>query len=244
MLIRGQTTEERIGEIASKFAQGINGATAGMKLATDANNQSKQQDLIREREARQRAIQELDVEAKLTEQTGRNVIGSGLGAKIMKGEVSSLDFGAFPLSAKSQREATTAERQARKDESIINKNNRATTNPQPSYEQKLEMKTQAMTEAKNKERQNPEYKLEKLGAEGRSKVGAIASGFQALDQMTKASTEGHGPQHVDSNTPFVGRLISDNPYSEGERLLTEVVGRLQSGGAIGAEELKTFRALG
>lgn len=136
MLIRGQTTEERIGEIASKFAKGIDGVTSGMKMATDANNQSKQQELIREREARQRAIQELDVETKLSEQTGRDVIGSGLGAKIMKGEVNSLDFGAFPLSRKAQmdeqdRKIKGEDRLLDNDykKSQINKNNAAASGP-------------------------------------------------------------------------------------------------------------------
>lgn len=113
-----------------------------------------------------------------------------------------------------------------------------------TYQQKLDMKAQKDAEVKAQERQDPTYKLEKLGAEGRSKVGAIASGIQALDQMDKASADGYEPTRLNANTPVIGGLVSDTPYTEGERMLSEVVGRLQSGGAINDHELKTFRELG
>jgi hypothetical protein len=239
MLVRGQTTEERIAQIASGFGQGVQNYQQGQ-------DRQRAQGLQAEATRRQQAMQELEIEGKLSEQTGKNLVGSGIGKQYLTSGMAGIGelMNSAPTSRKAELEQARADREARKDESIINKNNRLTSNAQPSYEQKLAMKTQNTIDAKNTERQDPVYKLEKLGAEGRGKVGAIASGFQALDQMIKSGADNYGPQHIDSNTPGVGRLISDNPYSEGERLLTEVVGRLQSGGAIGEPELKTFRALG
>ena len=104
-------------------------------------------------------------------------------------------------------------------------------------------KKQAAEEKKAYEA-SPKGKLEKLGGESRSKVGSIVSGLQALQKMGEASKSGYGPEYFDPSTPLIGGMFSDTPYSENERVLSEVVGRLQSGGAIGQEELKTFKAMG
>jgi hypothetical protein len=90
---------------------------------------------------------------------------------------------------------------------------------------------------------SPVYRLEKVSGEGKNKVGGIASGLQSLDQMIKSLDDGHGPELLDSNTPFVGGAVSDTPYSSAARVLDDVVGRLQSGGAINSDELITFRAM-
>lgn len=42
MLVRGQTTEDRIGEIANKFAQGLGGIGQGLKSQADAINTQRQ----------------------------------------------------------------------------------------------------------------------------------------------------------------------------------------------------------
>ena len=240
MLVRGETTEERIAKIAEGFGQGVQNFQQGQ-------DKQRAQGLQEEALRRQQAMQELEVEGKLSEQTGKNLVGSGIGKQYLTSGMAGIGdlMKAAPSSRKAELEQLKLDREARKDESIINKNNRVVNSaPKLSEEQKIDLRIKKEVEAKNTERQNPAYKLEKLGAEGRGKVGAIASGFQALDQMIKAQSDNYGPQHVDSNTPGIGRLISDNPYSEGERLLGEVVGRLQSGGAIGETEVKTFKALG
>jgi ribosome modulation factor len=108
------------------------------------------------------------------------------------------------------------------------------------YKEKLALKRQMDKEAK----EDPQNILADLNAESKNKVGGIASGLQALDQMEKSMNDGHGPRYIDANTPIIGKAVSDSPFDEGQRMLDEVVGRLQSGGMIGEGELKTFRAMG
>lgn len=255
MLIRGQTTEQRIADIANAFKQGVDGYAAGQRRFNDAQKEeNRYQDakaLQSEATKRQQALQELEIEAKLSETTGKNFMGSGAGKQFFSGNYRPEDYQGLGLTRRSELDAAKVQRdkeaQILDDEykkSMIRKNNNTATTPPMTYGQKLDLKAEKEKEAKDAERANPEYKLEKLGAEGRSKVGAIASGFQALDQMVKASDDGHGPQYVDANSPVIGSLVSDNPYSEAERTVAEVVGRLQSGGAMNVTEVKTFKALG
>jgi|DEB0MinimDraft_3_1074331.scaffolds.fasta_scaffold00643_11 hypothetical protein len=91
----------------------------------------------------------------------------------------------------------------------------------------------------------PQKKLAKLGAEAKSKVGSLASGIDAINKMEKSLLSGQGDaDYITSDTPFIGGLISDNPFTENQRVLTEVVGRLQSGGAINKDEEKRFADMG
>jgi hypothetical protein len=117
-----------------------------------------------------------------------------------------------------------------------------------TWEQKKQREVEIASEAKTKEEQrkraDPYNRLESLGAEGRGKVGAIASGLQAIDQMGKAFNAGQTMDYVDANTPLIGGLLSDTDVTASERTMSEVVGRLQSGGAIGVQEIKTFRDMG
>lgn len=238
MLIRGQTTEDRIGEIANKFSQGLQGY-AQAKQGEAAS--LLQAEALR----RQQALSAFEIENKLAETTGRFQI-PGTGANILNGTPMNLgEVLSQPMTPKFEKDQAKALRDDQVALSTINKNNRtANTPPKLSEEEKINLRITKQAEAKAKERENPVYKLEKLGTEGRSKVASIASGFQALDQMVKSSDDGFGPQYVDSNTPLLGMGVSDNPYSEGERLTAEVIGRLQSGGAMNEAEVKTFRSLG
>lgn len=86
--------------------------------------------------------------------------------------------------------------------------------------------------------------LSKLTAEERNKVGSIATGIQALDQMESAVRQGFKPEFIDVDTPILGRFKSDNPFTKAKRMISEVIGRLQSGGAIGVEEEKRFNDMG
>jgi hypothetical protein len=108
------------------------------------------------------------------------------------------------------------------------------------YEEKLNKKS----EVEKTQKQNPKYILDNLNAESKNKVGSIAAGMQALHQMELASEDGIGPKRFDTKTPVFGSLLSDNPFNEGQRMLDEVVGRLQSGGQMNDLELKTFREMG
>lgn len=99
-------------------------------------------------------------------------------------------------------------------------------------------------ETEQAEKLDPKYKLSKLGGEAQNKVGSIAEGLASLSQMEVAADKGFGPRRINPDTAIIGGLVSDDPYSSAERTLNEVVGRLQSGGAIGDRELTTFKALG
>lgn len=252
MLIKGQTTEQRIAGIADRFAQGIGGYakslsdTASMQREQNRYDEARnlQEEALKRQEAmaaEKRAEADLAGDLKLMEVTGRQV-PTGTYKAIRSGKLT-LDptlIGSLPMTRKEEVEVNKQKRQNDLIDSQINKNNRAATKPAPTYEEKLEIKARKDAETKAM----PGARLESLGAEGRSKVGAIASGFQALDQMLKASDDGFGPKHVDANTPLVGRFVSDDPYTEAERTTAEVIGRLQSGGAIGTEEVKTFKEMG
>lgn len=87
-------------------------------------------------------------------------------------------------------------------------------------------------------------KLSKLGGETQNKVGSIASGLKAIGELKSTTAKGVGPSYIDANTPIIGNLLSDNEFTQNQRVLDEVVGRLQSGGAIGADEEKRFRSMG
>jgi hypothetical protein len=91
---------------------------------------------------------------------------------------------------------------------------------------------------------SPQQKLKDIGAEGRSKIGSIVSGLQAIDQMSSAIELGYGPKRITPDTSIIGTFVSDDPYTERERILTEVVGRLQTGAVISDDEKKTFLAMG
>ena len=87
-------------------------------------------------------------------------------------------------------------------------------------------------------------KLAKMSGDTQGKVGAIASGLRALGGLTTSINNGVGPQQIDANTPLIGRFKTDNSFTQNQRILTEVVGRLQSGGAIQETELNSFNAMG
>ena len=91
---------------------------------------------------------------------------------------------------------------------------------------------------------SPEKRLAKMGAEGQGKVASVASGLRALEEMKGAMGKGFGPRYVNPNTAILGAFTSDDPFSKSQRVLSEVVGRLQSGGAIGEKELESFNAMG
>lgn len=90
----------------------------------------------------------------------------------------------------------------------------------------------------------PAERLAGLNAESKNKVGSLASGLSALSGMRNAIASGITPSYINPNTPLVGELISDDDFTMNERVLAEVVGRLQSGGAINEEEGKRFIAMG
>jgi hypothetical protein len=91
---------------------------------------------------------------------------------------------------------------------------------------------------------DPVKRLAKSNAEVKGKVGGIASALDALDQMEVAIKAGEGPQLINARTPFAGRFVSDTKFTQNANVLNEVVGRLQSGGAITKDELDSFERMG
>jgi hypothetical protein len=235
MLIRGESTEDRIAKIAQGFGQG---AQNFMQMQDRQRARALQEEALK----RQEAFKALEVSNSLSEKTGKLVTPDLVAPMLKSGDFTGL--GDILKSAPQTQKSIQAleDRQIERDykKSQIEKNLRASPKENLTYAQKLEIKAQKEAEAAN----NPNNKLKDLGAEGRSKVGSIASGLQAIDQMVKASEDGLGPKYIDPSTAVLGRFISDDPYTEAERTAAEVVGRLQSGGAMSEDEVKTFKALG
>lgn len=91
---------------------------------------------------------------------------------------------------------------------------------------------------------SPEAKLAKVSGETQNKIGGIVTALDSLESLKGAVAQGYGPRYVSPNTPIAGNFVSDDPYSAEERVINEVIGRLQSGGAIGVDEGKNFRDMG
>jgi hypothetical protein len=92
--------------------------------------------------------------------------------------------------------------------------------------------------------QDPVRRLATAPAETKSKVGLIANALRNMTDYENAYASGESPPWVDSNTKLIGMAVSDTKLTAARRQLDEAVGRLNSGGVIGKEELVTFRAMG
>jgi hypothetical protein len=86
--------------------------------------------------------------------------------------------------------------------------------------------------------------MPKLNAEEKNKIGGIAEAFKSLSDMELAMDKGQGPRYIDPSTPWVGQLVSDDDFSTAQTKMTDIVGRLQSGGAITDDEGARFKNMG
>lgn len=97
-------------------------------------------------------------------------------------------------------------------------------------------------ESKRREK-TPEGKIEKLSGEARSRFDNVTGGISALRDMKAAYMAKPRTGLADkldlANVPLRG----DTPYTEASNRFDEMLGRMQSGGAIGKEELKSFQKL-
>lgn len=91
---------------------------------------------------------------------------------------------------------------------------------------------------------DPAQRLAKAPADVRGKVGLIANALQNMTDYEKAFSEGATPSHINANTPLVGRFMTDDAITIAQRQMNETIGRLNSGGVIGKEEVPTFQAMG
>lgn len=231
------TTEERIAQIANNFGQGFQNFQAG---------QEKQRAVALQDEARRRqeALQAMEVANTLGQQSGRVVDPAAIQPFLRSGDLTGLSeiLGSQPMREVKQapvdplRELQLREKQAQLEE--MNK----------PFAQSREAQKMAYAAGLSRKEQVQQAGatggLPKLGAEEKKAVGGIASGLRSLKLMEEALNKGYGPRYVDSDTPLVGSFVSDDPFTKEQRLLTDVVGRLQSGGAINNDEGARFKAMG
>ena len=87
---------------------------------------------------------------------------------------------------------------------------------------------------KNEEKKKANAIAEKSLSEGKiQRLDNIRNGLTALAKVEKAMDAGENKFS----------LIGDNNYTAGARLFNEMLGRMQSGGAIGKDEEKRFSAI-
>lgn len=90
---------------------------------------------------------------------------------------------------------------------------------------------------------SPKGRLEKAGGDTKQKIGFIANALRASNDLRGEYEKGNTVSRFNSDTPIIGGLLSDTPADIASRRASEELGRLQSGGAIGAEEEARFRAM-
>lgn len=234
MLRRGQTTEQRIGEIANKFAQGIGGyAESQMQEAKGMKDERQYQDklnLAEEAKKRQYAIQETEIEGKLSEQTGKNLLGSGVGKKILAGYYGSL--GDIFKKAEPTRKAIKED-----DEKVIKAEERALN---AEYKRSLI----------NKNNSPKTSKAETVGGV-RLKPNEIDK-FNEGNQIPSMLSDVQNVinQNADEFGPVKGRLGALNPYNEkaqtiesSMRTSAQAFGKYMEGGMLRAEDEVKYRKM-
>lgn len=234
------TTEERIAQIAQGFGQGI-------QNYQQQQNMQRTQQLQDEARRRQEAIQALEVANTLGSQSGRMVDASQLQPLLASGDLTGIGdiLQSAPVNERFKAEQDRLSRAQQLQDLQAQKLQQDIRQSSLPFSQTREGQKLAFTESIKKQQEaTPKARLEKQGAEARNKIGSIATGLQALDTLGKSIESGYTPSYIDANTPVIGGLISDNPLTESQRIISEVVGRLQSGGAINKEEEKRFMALG
>lgn len=230
------TTEERIAQIAQGFGQGIQNFQAAQEM-------QRARQLQDEARLRQEALQALEVSNTLGQQYGRVVDPAAIQPYLRSGDLTGLSevLQLQPMREVKQapidplKELELKQRQAQLDE--MNK-------PFSQSREAQKMAFAAGLSKKEQAAQGSQGGMPKLGAEEKKAVGGIASGLRSLKLMEDALNKGYGPRYIDPDTPLVGSFVSDDPFTKEQRLLTDVVGRLQSGGAINNDEGERFKAMG
>lgn len=244
------------------FDRSVRGLDRAIQMGAQMYQQQQERERQDELTRRQQALQGLQLQQQLA-QSGLEVtpeVQEQVQGAIKSGEYGSLG-GLFSQAAQARqqremsdlaqrRQFAEEERMARAQEKDLERQFKMQQLEESRRQAELDRELkrqqfQARTESEARKKiKTPEQKLEKLGAESRKAVGSIASGLDAIENMKVALAKGDDADYITADTPFVGGLISDTPFSENQRLLAEVVGRLQSGGAINSEEEKRFMAMG
>lgn len=111
-------------------------------------------------------------------------------------------------------------------------------NPNPLQEAQLAALS-ATAGAKEHEA-TPAGRLEKAGGDVKGKIGNVANAMQALTSLEDALISGNQPGYVSPQTPLIGKLKPANSFHIQSKLLTEEIGRLESGGAINKDEVANY----
>ncbi|MDQ3159093.1 MAG: hypothetical protein M3P98_03110 [bacterium] len=151
MLIRGETTEDRIAKIAQGFNQGAQNFITGQ-------DKQKSQGLQAEATRRQQALQALEVESKIAEQTGKDVVGSGIGSQYLSNMP--MDLGSVlkdkNYTQKALKDQAALERQGRLD-GINEEVSRSTIKKNEASAQKAAAKASSPVLTKGDESADREY---------------------------------------------------------------------------------------
>jgi hypothetical protein len=97
--------------------------------------------------------------------------------------------------------------------------------------------------AKLAREEDPRYRLRKEGGEVKKQIGMVASALEGLKNYEDLFKGGMRPERITRDTPLLGSFVSDTPLTVQATTIAEVVGRLQSGGAINKDEEKRFMAM-
>jgi hypothetical protein len=88
-----------------------------------------------------------------------------------------------------------------------------------------------------------EERLRSESAESKTKIGLLKDGFKATADYINNVNQGQRQRYISPKTPLVGGLISSEPIDEARMMMSEAIGRLHSGGAIGDSERQAFLSL-
>lgn len=127
-------------------------------------------------------------------------------------------------------------------------------NPPSGFKTKEERKEDAKiraeerAEARRRARENkkddtPQGRFQKMGTEGKQKLGFITGALQNLTDYDKIFQSGGRQAYITPNTPIIGNFKSSTPIDDARIQLEEAIGRLASGGAINTSEEARFRTM-
>lgn len=195
---------DRIGEIAQGFQQGVNNYSQGMQQQRAIELQDEALRRQQALDAQNAVTNELQIESKMSELTGKNLLGSGVGKAYMSGDQGSIAklFETASMTPKFEAEKANRELDAEYKRSQINKNNRTTTQPQKlSEEQKIDLRFEKERENKLKEASIPDFDLADTSivpttkdAEEVKKMNASNKSFQEIGQRAAVMLEKANPK--------------------------------------------------
>jgi hypothetical protein len=234
MLQRGQTTEERIAQIAQGFGQGAQNFIQGQ-------DRQRAQGLQAEATRRQQAMQELEIEGKLSEQTGKNLVGSGIGKQYLMGGMAGIGelMNSAPTSRKAEQENLKLQRENEKYSQDQEKYNYDARQRSLPPEQRDSFK-EGMAIASARAQTTADVAANKVTPDMR-KVATFATRVrQAENDFSEIEKNGYRRADIgsgiESSLPPLMQGEFTRRQEQAERNFTNSVLRRESGSAIGSAE--------